>query len=61
MKTIRRLFYKEVINAVTFATIGFIALFFFFDFVDATHDNVDDEVLNVDGLFFVMVNDGGKR
>lgn len=34
MKTIRRLFYKEVINAVTLATIGFIALFFFFDFVD---------------------------
>ena len=34
MKTIRRLFYKEVINAVTLVTIGFIALFFFFDFVD---------------------------
>lgn len=34
MKTVRRLFYKEVINAVTLVTIGFIALFFFFDFVD---------------------------
>jgi len=34
MKTIRRLIYREVIGAVTFVTIGFLALFFFFDFVD---------------------------
>lgn len=34
MKTIRRLFFKEVIYAVTGVTIGFIALFYFFDFVD---------------------------
>jgi lipopolysaccharide export system permease protein len=34
MRTIRRLFYGEVIAAVTLVTLGFIALFFFFDFVE---------------------------
>ena len=34
MKTIRRLVYREVLAAVLFVTIGFLALFFFFDFVD---------------------------
>jgi len=34
MKTIRRLFYGEVVLMVTLVTVGFIALFFFFDFVE---------------------------
>lgn len=34
MKTIRRLLYGEVLVAVSFVTLGFLALFFFFDFVD---------------------------
>lgn len=34
MKTIRRLIYGEVLSAVAFVTLGFIALFSFFDFVD---------------------------
>ena len=34
MKTIRKLFYREVILAVAMVTLGFIALFFFFDFVE---------------------------
>ncbi len=34
MKTIRQLLYKEMIVAVAFVTLGFLALFFFFDFVD---------------------------
>ena len=34
MKTIRRLIYVEVIQAVAFVSVGFLALFFFFDFVD---------------------------
>lgn len=34
MKTIRKLFYLEVIVAVGLVTLGFLALFFFFDFVD---------------------------
>ncbi len=34
MITIRRLIYREVIAAVAFVTLGFLALFFFFDFVD---------------------------
>ena len=33
MITIRRLIYREVVAAVAFVTIGFLALFFFFDFV----------------------------
>ncbi len=34
MRTIRRLIYREVLGAVLFVAIGFLALFFFFDFVD---------------------------
>ena len=34
MKTIRRLIYVEVIQSVAFVSLGFLALFFFFDFVD---------------------------
>ena len=34
MKTIRRLVYVEVIQAVAFVSLGFLALFFFFDFVE---------------------------
>ncbi|PIT80798.1 LPS export ABC transporter permease LptG [Limnohabitans sp. JirII-31] len=34
MKTLRRLIYGEVLVAVAFVTLSFLALFFFFDFVD---------------------------
>ncbi len=34
MRTIRRLIYREVLSAVLFVAAGFLALFFFFDFVD---------------------------
>ena len=34
MKTIRRFIYREVILSVAFATLAFLALFFFFDLVD---------------------------
>ena len=34
MKTLRRLIYGEVINAVAFVTLGFLSLFFFIDFVE---------------------------
>jgi lipopolysaccharide export system permease protein len=34
MKTIRRLIYREVLAAVAFTTLAFLALMFFFDFVD---------------------------
>lgn len=34
MTTIRRLIYREVITAVIFVTLAFLALFFFFDMVD---------------------------
>jgi lipopolysaccharide export system permease protein len=34
VKTIRRLIYGEVLAAVAFVALGFLALFFFFDFVD---------------------------
>lgn len=34
MKTIRRLIYAEVLKAIAFVTLGFLSLFFFFDFVD---------------------------
>jgi len=38
MKTIRRLIYGEIIRAVMFVTLGFLALFFFFDLVDELQD-----------------------
>jgi len=38
MKTIRRLIYVEVCYAVLFVAVGFLALFFFFDFVDELGD-----------------------
>ena len=34
MKTLRRLIYREVLIAVSFVAVSFLALFFFFDFVD---------------------------
>lgn len=34
MKTVRRLFYVEVVQAVLLVTLGFVALFYFFDFVE---------------------------
>jgi lipopolysaccharide export system permease protein len=34
LKTIRRLIYGEVLSAVAFVTLGFLSLFFFFDFVE---------------------------
>ncbi|HMA09302.1 MAG TPA: LptF/LptG family permease, partial [Ramlibacter sp.] len=34
MRTIRRLIYREVLASVVFVAIGFLALFFFFDFID---------------------------
>jgi lipopolysaccharide export system permease protein len=38
MKTIRRLIYGEVLAAVGFVLLAFLALFFFFDFVDELSD-----------------------
>ncbi len=34
MKTLRRYIYREILSAVLFVTLGFLALFFFFDVVD---------------------------
>jgi len=34
MKTIRRLIYSEVLRSVGFVALGFLCLFFFFDFID---------------------------
>jgi lipopolysaccharide export system permease protein len=34
MKTVRRLFYRDILSSVGFVTVAFLALFFFIDFVD---------------------------
>jgi len=34
MRTVRHLIYREVLSAVGFTTLAFLALMFFFDFVD---------------------------
>ncbi|MBO9514353.1 MAG: LPS export ABC transporter permease LptG [Variovorax sp.] len=46
MKTIRRLIYVEVVKAVAFVAIGFLSLFFFFDFVDELQAIGKPESLN---------------
>ena len=41
MKTLRRLIYGEVLIAVAFVSACFLALFFFFDFVDELRASYD--------------------
>jgi lipopolysaccharide export system permease protein len=38
MKTVRRLFYVDIVSAVVFVALAFLALFFFIDFVDEIGD-----------------------
>jgi lipopolysaccharide export system permease protein len=38
MKTVRRLFYKDIVGAVVFVAAAFLSLFFFIDFVDELGD-----------------------
>ncbi len=58
MKTIRRLIYSEVLAAVLFVVLGFLALFFFFDFVDELPNvgrNGDDGYQLVHALAYVAL------
>ena len=34
MRTVRRLFYSDIVSAVAFVAVAFLSLFFFIDFVD---------------------------
>lgn len=38
MKTVRRLFYRDIVSAVVFVALAFLSLFFFIDFVDELAD-----------------------
>jgi lipopolysaccharide export system permease protein len=38
MKTVRRLFYKDIVSSVAFVALAFLSLFFFIDFVDELGD-----------------------
>jgi lipopolysaccharide export system permease protein len=38
MRTVRRLFYKDIVGAVAFVAVAFLSLFFFIDFVDELAD-----------------------
>jgi lipopolysaccharide export system permease protein len=38
MRTVRRLFYVDIVSAVVFVAVAFLALFFFIDFVDELRD-----------------------
>lgn len=38
MRTVRRLFYRDILSAVTFVALAFLSLFFFIDFVDELGD-----------------------
>ena len=38
MKTVRRLFYKDIVSSVAFVAVAFLSLFYFIDFVDELSD-----------------------
>ena len=38
MRTVRRLFYVDIVSAVAFVALAFLSLFFFIDFVDELRD-----------------------
>jgi len=38
MRTVRRLFYVDIVSAVVFVALAFLALFFFIDYVDELRD-----------------------
>jgi lipopolysaccharide export system permease protein len=38
MRTVRRLFYRDIVSSVTFVALAFLSLFFFIDFVDDLDD-----------------------
>ena len=38
MRTVRRLFYRDIVSAVAFVALAFLSLFFFIDFVDELGD-----------------------
>jgi len=38
MKTVRRLFYVDIVSSVAFVALAFLSLFFFIDFVDELAD-----------------------
>ncbi len=54
MKVLRRLIYREVISAVVFVSLGFLALFFFFDLLDEMRD-VGRSAGNTLGYALLMV------
>ncbi|GAA4344755.1 LPS export ABC transporter permease LptG [Variovorax defluvii] len=54
MKTIRRLIYIEVLKAVAFVTLGFLSLFFFFDFVDELQSIGQPGTLNYGAMQALM-------
>jgi lipopolysaccharide export system permease protein len=39
MKTVRRLFYADIVTSVAFVSLAFLSLFFFIDFVDSLSDS----------------------
>ncbi len=57
MITIRRLIYREVLLAVAFVALGFLALFFFFDFVDELPQvtRPDSNYRLAHGMLFVLL------
>ncbi|MBK9237724.1 MAG: LPS export ABC transporter permease LptG [Rhodoferax sp.] len=58
MKTLRRLIYGEVIGSIVFVTLGFLSLFFFFDFVDElsqVRGKASSDYQLVDALVYVVL------
>jgi len=47
MRTVRRLFYSDIVSAVAFVAVAFLSLFFFIDFVDEL-GNVGSRGYNVE-------------
>jgi lipopolysaccharide export system permease protein len=51
MKTVRRLLYRQIASAVAFATLAFLALFFFFDMVEELQHTGRDGYTLADALW----------
>ena len=55
MRTVRRLLYAEIVKAIVFVAIGFLSLFFFFDFVSELAKANEAGYTPLDGALYSLL------
>ena len=55
MRTVRRLLYAEIVKAIVFVAIGFLSLFFFFDFVSELAKANEAGYTSLDGALYSLL------